>query len=118
MRLDSMKRPAAIRARTPTSAGMANVLSRDDSNAAHMLWQFLVSDFGLNLSAVEEARQYLQTQQQEIAVENLKGQWYVSGVSKIFNSCTKSDPLVSSTKGHSCKASSREMLRKMINFTA
>lgn len=80
MRLDLMKRPAAIRARTPTSAGMANVLSRDDSNAAHMLWQFLVSDFGLNLSAVEEARQYLQTQQQEIAVENLKGQWYVNGV--------------------------------------
>jgi glutamine synthetase adenylyltransferase len=117
MSLDSMKRPAAIRARTPTSAGMANVLSTDDSNLAHELWQFLVKDFGLNLRAVEEARQYLQTQQQEIAVENLKGQWYVYGVSKQLNACVISDPFVSSTKGHSCKSSSQETLRNIIKFS-
>jgi Putative rhamnosyl transferase len=117
MRLDSMNRPAAIRARTPTSAGMANVFSRDDSNAALEIWQFLVKDFGINLSDVEEVRHYLQTQQHDIAMENLMGQWYVLRCVKECNTCSIADHFVSSTKGHSCKASSKETLRNIINFT-
>lgn len=70
----------AIRARTPTSTGMARVLSSEekwkqedlDADKAH--WSTLASSFGISQKTIEQSRRYLTDHMDLIVEDNLKGQ--------------------------------------------
>lgn len=76
-RLDKFRGPVAIRARTPTSAGM-NDIGRDfNPNIASLpvFWTHLESNFDITKHMLMETQQYLVQNAAEIAKDNLKGQW-------------------------------------------
>jgi hypothetical protein len=110
LRLVSKPYPAAIRSRTPTSAGMRGVVSdeatfeqqlQDDPTAsvlnrnATVLGMLLRLQFNVHLNEVMEANQYLQDHVVEITADNLQGQ------------CTR---------GHSCKVSTKEALQNLLDL--
>jgi len=98
--------PGAVRARSPTSAGMKRVIigkygNRREYKAAinqqsiqEMGWEGLERGYGITRSEATVARSYLTQHLVEICEENLRGQ------------CTK---------GHSCKPSSVKYLKQLIN---
>lgn len=93
----------AVRSRTPTSAGMRDVLLDDDrfekrlhslvTNNAALLTAVLRKDFHCRLDDVVRANRYVQAHAVDIAADNFRGQ------------CTK---------GHSCKNSTKEALLSVI----
>jgi hypothetical protein len=97
----------AVRSRTPTSAGMRDVLLDGDSfekrldtsvtNNASLLTAVLRKDFHCRLDDVVRANRHLQAHAFDIAADNLRGQ------------CTK---------GHSCKNSTKEALLSLIGSSA
>ena len=100
--------PVAIRARTPTSAGMANVVidgtvqipmnrtPAADADLQDEIWTGVQRTFSVSKSKVIELRRSLLRNMRKIVADNLKGQ------------CTK---------GHSCKATSKQVLREMLRKT-
>jgi hypothetical protein len=100
--------PAALRARTPTSAGMLNILLKTKGKAdpryqkgalsqeslQFRLWNLIGSRFGFTNDNAAQLHNYLKRNMRAIAVDNLKGQ------------CTG---------GHSCKKSSKIMLQTIID---
>lgn len=95
-RLVELPRAAAIRSRTPTSAGMAGVNSKPrKSNLPEGFFvKFLGPDFGIDENEVKLSQAFLLDHLQEIARDNLRGQ------------CTK---------GHSCKEDSQAQLKELMN---
>ncbi|GKY90685.1 hypothetical protein MPSEU_000041900 [Mayamaea pseudoterrestris] len=102
--------PMALRARTITSAGMANLVldHETDPMAASLqnsrwkdlqeeLWGHLESLFGVSPEDLHRVRKQLADHTHDIAVDALKGQ------------CTA---------GHSCKKRSKAVLRKLANVSA
>ena len=104
--------PTAIRARTPTSAGMWNVLWRGDTQHVDprylrgilaqehnqkKLWHMAESRFGFTRDMAKDLRKYLESHIHNVASDNLDGQ------------CTN---------GHSCKSSSRTQLATILHDTA
>ena len=97
--------PLAIRARTPTSAGMANLILNHKRKFDHLpiqasqelLWNKVPDIFGLEATKIWEMRAYLQSHLTEIVKDALHGQ------------CTK---------GHSCKVGSREALEALLAATS
>jgi hypothetical protein len=102
--------PTALRARTPTSAGMLNVLWHQKNHTSRMtknylagaskqhifqerLWLVVDQVFGFSQETAREVRQYLQHHMRAIAHDNLQGQ------------CTE---------GHSCKNTSQELLQTIV----
>mmetsp|Transcript_3513 Transcript_3513/g.5355 ORF Transcript_3513/g.5355 Transcript_3513/m.5355 type:complete len:431 (+) Transcript_3513:139-1431(+) len=96
--------PGALRGRTPTSAGMLNVVTGDYGNiqlSHHMkdidfqdqIWKGLRKVFGVKKGELAVLQQYLKQNVVEIAQDNLEGQ------------CTK---------GHSCKNSSKSSLQAIV----
>jgi hypothetical protein len=91
--------PAAIRARTPTSAGMADIqqqqngLITKDEKSQVKTWELIERAFAISVSEVEECQAHLEAEMAVIAQDNLSGQ------------CTK---------GHSCKGTSKEKLLKIV----
>lgn len=86
----------AVRARTPTSAGMKDVeLEKEilDKQGIKLMWKAMNKLFFIEKSKAEETNAYILENVQQIAKENLEGQ------------CTK---------GHSCKNSSAVLLQKLI----
>jgi len=99
--------PGAIRSRTPTSAGMRGVLSDEGAleqkmgdnlsvlnKNATVLSILLLWKFNCDLEEVVEANRYLQNHLVDITADNLRGQ------------CTR---------GHSCKLSTKEVLRNLLD---
>lgn len=96
--------PGAIRARTPTSAGMSNVMilkwgkksfykrAASQGQKQHQMWQGTHNVFALNKSEIEATKSYIGDHLREIAADNLSGQ------------CTK---------GHSCKSESKALLKEL-----
>ena len=100
LRFDGLS-PGAIRARTPTSAGMSNVVLDDKgiySGAAAQarrqkeLWEGVEHVFALDRTNAVTVRAHVQANLAAIARDNLLGQ------------CTK---------GHSCKEAARRLLEKL-----
>jgi hypothetical protein len=99
---------AAIRARTPTSAGMFNVLwnATNSTDSAYKrgaqaqeaqqekLWAIAESRFGFRMKTAKHVHDYLNLHMHEIALDNLRGQ------------CTR---------GHSCKDQSKLVLNAIID---
>ena len=87
-------RMAAIRSRTPTSAGMKNIEPKDvvDPEVTKKLWSHLTKDFTITDEGSRRANQFILNNLAMIALENEMGQ------------CTE---------GHSCKVSSKEKLRRI-----
>lgn len=102
-------KPAAIRARTPTSAGMKNVVigSQDqsfafrttetDANVQEEMWIGVGVSFGVKRESVKDLRQSLTQHLPEIVADNLRGQ------------CTK---------GHSCKDNTKHALEELLKRSA
>jgi len=99
--------PAALRARTPTSAGMLNILlkekghlkeyergARTQEDLQKKLWFVITRRFGVTLEDVAAIPVYLEEHLHGIVLDNLKGQ------------CTS---------GHSCKRQTRELLQKILD---
>lgn len=107
---------AAVRSRTPTSAGMKDVSSlvtltttinsnnkgtrqdnknTDDTFEQNRWWDVLESNFGIIKTESIQTNQYLHSHLKEIALDNMKGQ------------CTQN---------HSCKISSKEKLQQMVDI--
>ena len=98
-------KPGAIRARTPTSAGMANVivgkhghrkfyrLVEAQASLQAKIWMGVEAVFCVSTQKVKAVRKYMTDNLKVIAADNLKGQ------------CTK---------GHSCKSSSKDMLKAIM----
>jgi hypothetical protein len=97
--------PAAIRARTPTSHGMINVVvnnakgknlkyspSGAEVNQQAEMWSAVEKLFSLKKEGIQALRSYILQHMTEIANDNLEGQ------------CTK---------GHSCKSSSKRLLEEI-----
>ena len=82
---------AAVRFRTETSAGMADVQARREDHA--QLWELLQQHFGVDTANAIESKLYFQENRKEIAKENLEGQ-------------CRGD--------HSCKDSSKFQLKEII----
>jgi hypothetical protein len=99
IRLMDFEGPAAIRARTPTSAGMADIQEQEnglitkDKNSQVKTWERIENAFSISVSEVEDCQAHLEAEMAGIAKENLSGQ------------CTT---------GHSCKGASKEKLLKII----
>lgn len=76
-RLDEFKGPVAIRARTPTSAGMNDIGREFNPNIASVpvFWTHLGSNFDITKQALIDMQQYLVKNAGAIAEDNLKGQW-------------------------------------------
>jgi Putative rhamnosyl transferase len=101
--------PAAIRARTPTSAGMANVVvgnrrknlgyrpSENDAKYQDEIWIRVRRTFGIDQAFIAKLRRSMKEHLVEIAADNLKGQ------------CTK---------GHSCKENSKQILKELVLYAA
>lgn len=99
-------RPGAIRARTPTSAGMKNVGEREELKALdakaikeqeqlnELRWQVLRKSMGIDTSSATNVNNYMQDHLVEIARDNLKGQCSV---------------------GHSCKKNAKEKLKALLD---
>ena len=86
---------AAIRSRTLTSAGMNDVtVGRNTKASPDDLWDILEDRFGVMVEDAIETKRFFEENMKEIAIENLKGQ------------CRP---------GHSCKESSKEKLKKIID---
>lgn len=98
--------PTAIRARTPTSAGMDNIVTNYTKHNSLVksppesaldvqdeIWSGVASTFGIGRDQVAETRSSLLTNLPEIVRDNLKGQ------------CTR---------GHSCKPSSQTVLKELL----
>jgi len=87
----------AIRSRTWTSAGMygINLAVRDGSKKQKELWELSEIMFGLNKTKAKETQDFLIRNKKAIAQDNLMGQ------------CTR---------GHSCKISSKEVLKEVIDL--
>ena len=87
---------AALRARTPTSAGMNNVvIPHKKSLRVHKgQWEFVESEFGIKKERAILVNRYLYIHLKEILLENLMGQ------------CTH---------GHSCKSYVKHLLEHMID---
>ena len=97
--------PGAIRARTPTSAGMANVIignhgKRDvykkaefQANVQNEIWKGVEEVFFVSMEKAKGVRNYIRHNLKLIAADNLKGQ------------CTK---------GHSCKSTSKDILKGLM----
>mmetsp|Transcript_5755 Transcript_5755/g.8395 ORF Transcript_5755/g.8395 Transcript_5755/m.8395 type:complete len:433 (-) Transcript_5755:963-2261(-) len=84
---------AAIRSRTPTSAGMKNIDPINvDPEITKSLWNHLREDFAISDEGARYVNQYIHDNLNMIALENEMGQ------------CTE---------GHSCKESSKEKLRRI-----
>jgi hypothetical protein len=84
-RMDDIVRAAALRARTLTSAGMANVRSNERSslrtnNTRDLFWEVASRDLGIDRDDVTNTKAYLDSKTGDIARENLEGQWYVHSV--------------------------------------
>lgn len=79
MRLVDFPGPAAIRARTPTSAGMADVRHRlgSSEDGSSPWWDVLLETFGIDTAMVKNASLQLESEKSSVAKENLEGQWYV-----------------------------------------
>lgn len=76
-RLDEIFGPVAIRGRTPTSAGMADI-GRDYNRSLSSLpvfWEHLENDFCISRQALTDTKHYLEIHVVEIAKDNLEGQW-------------------------------------------
>lgn len=103
--------PTALRARTPTSAGMLNVLlghkvkmdrkyvagAKKQEIIQQQLWEATTPRFGLAPEQGSHLRSYLKEHLQSIAVDNLRGQ------------CSS---------GHSCKESSKILLQAIVDNPA
>lgn len=100
--------PGAIRARTPTSAGMQNVVTQkhghggrnfrytpveSDADFQGEIWGGVEKTFGIVQDEVRDLRGYLERNLPEIVADNLEGQ------------CTK---------GHSCKSSTKSVLQQLL----
>ena len=96
--------PGAIRARTPTSAGMANVISdgkkqsvykgaEPQARMQHAMWDGAQDIFHIDIQDAIFTRNYLLSHEAGIAADNLKGQ------------CTK---------GHSCKHGAKKLLKSIL----
>jgi hypothetical protein len=97
-------KPGAIRARTPTSAGMAHLVeetnrrkymrSSSQSQLQDKIWDGAEPIFGIDRQQIISTKHYLTQHLGAIAADNLKGQ------------CTK---------GHSCKQEAKTMLKRIVN---
>jgi hypothetical protein len=101
--------PTALRARTPTSAGMLNILLKANKGGTNRkyekagagnqaglqfrLWQLIETVFGFTEESARRVHSHLERNMRAIAIDNLKGQ------------CTT---------GHSCKESSKLTLETII----
>jgi hypothetical protein len=90
---------AALRSRTPTSAGMLGV-SPDDMQMilvkkqpilTYAMWVLMVREFGVSDKSLVKTNEYFANHIYDIAEENARGQ------------CTQ---------GHSCKTSSKDLLQQ------
>jgi hypothetical protein len=98
--------PAALRARTPTSAGMLHVISnatkadkyikgaKKQRVVQNKLWFLAQARFGFKKKSAENLHRYLEVNSRKIAEDNLRGQ------------CTH---------GHSCKNGARATLQAIID---
>jgi len=97
--------PAAIRARTPTSAGMKNVMVTDKVRKNYKniqyqeekqsnLWKGMEKYFNLSKQNYGKVKKHILEHLNGIVADNLEGQ------------CTS---------GHSCKKSSKKTLKKMLD---
>ena len=93
---------AAFRTRTTTSAGMKDVILKEQKelvsekfNLTGHIWRYLQKHFTVETVAGYQMNQYLQRNMAGVLMDNLKGQ------------CTD---------GHSCKLSSKENLQKLIEI--
>ena len=85
MRLVDFSGPAAIRARTPTSAGTADVRhssrwlgsSSEQDDDSSPWWDVLQETFRIDRAMVKNASLWLELEKSNVAKENLEGQWYV-----------------------------------------
>lgn len=85
VRLVDFPGPAAIRARTPTSAGMADVRhssrwfgsSSEQDDDSSPWWDVLQETFRIDRAMVKNASLWLELEKSNVAKENLEGQWYV-----------------------------------------
>lgn len=76
-RFSEIAEPVAIRARTPTSAGM-NEVGRDyDHNKSNLpvFWTHLEDKFNIQRQSLVNTQRYLAQHVVEIAKDNLEGQW-------------------------------------------
>lgn len=102
--------PSALRARTPTSAGMLNILWGNHSHKPDVknkyaagaskqkayqeqLWAVVSPLFGFTPDKARQVHKYLEQHMQAIAEDNLRGQ------------CTE---------GHSCKNTSQQLLQEIL----
>ncbi len=84
----------ALRARTPTSAGMSNAIIKERvKHSSGTQWKAMMMKFGVERQRAVETNRYILENIEAILKDNLAGQ------------CTK---------GHSCKKSSKEILTEMI----
>jgi hypothetical protein len=84
----------ALRARTPTSAGMSNAVIKERvKHSSSSQWKAMMKKFGVDRQRAVRTNRYIMENIEAIVKDNLAGQ------------CTK---------GHSCKNSSRVILTKMI----
>ena len=101
------RKPAALRARTPTSTSMTRVAmhSHEDNNiyiadetaattASYPQWDTVEREFGVSRGAAKRTKDYLLQHLLPIAIDNLNGH------------CTH---------GHSCKESTRRSLEAVVN---
>lgn len=98
---------AALRSRTPTSAGMLGLAPDDNQKAAvaflpqivDAMWESVEDEFGISTPLLEDATAYFMEDHGrrvfEVAEENARGQ------------CTE---------GHSCKLSSKDLLQRYIDL--
>lgn len=102
LRRAEQAKPLALRARTPTSAGMANVFTSPEASKFKLMdkwsrlqrraWSEVEVVFGITQASVVRMRQALETDLAMIAADNAAGQ------------CTP---------GHSCKPGSRAILSRL-----
>lgn len=77
-RMDQIEPVAALRARTLTSAGMANIgKSIMKHNTTDLFWSAVTLDLGIERRDVVKTKMYLDSRMVDIARENLEGQWCV-----------------------------------------
>lgn len=88
---------APIRARTPTSAGMSNVVLPPNTKLLEYSDEFMESKYGIQNERLVQTNHHFYNNLTEIVMDNLQGQ------------CTK---------GHSCKSEARKMLKAMIDYSS
>ena len=85
--------PAAMRARTITSAGMSDIGAVTTQRHNDEIWEEVFDTFHISKEDVVRTKRYFEEHEQAIAADNLKGQ------------CTK---------GHSCKERAKDKLKALI----